>query len=68
MPRDPRSYLFDIVEAGQRLLRFVGARSFEQYADDELVRATVERQFEIIGEALNQLHRVDAGLALKIRE
>lgn len=68
MRRDPRTYLFDIIEAGQRVRRFVGQRSFAQYVGDELVRAAVERQFEIMGEALNQLRRLDAMLVLEIRE
>lgn len=68
MPRDPRAYLFDIIQAGNRIERFVGSRSFAQYAADELIRAGVERQFEIIGEALNQLHKLDATLVSEIRE
>lgn len=68
MPRDPRAYLFDTIQAGNRIQKFVGERSFAQYAADDLIRAGVERQFEIIGEALNQLHKLDAALAAEIRE
>ena len=35
-------------------MRFVDGRSFTEYQADDLVRSAVERQFEIIGEALNQ--------------
>jgi uncharacterized protein with HEPN domain len=36
------------------------------YADSQVTQAAVERKFEIIGEALNQLARVDPALAARI--
>lgn len=39
-----------------------------RYSNDELVQAAVERKFEIIGEALSQLSKVDASLASRIRD
>lgn len=60
--------MYDIVQAAQRIQRFVGVHCFETYAQDELVRAGVERQFEIIGEALNQLGKHDATMLAQIRE
>lgn len=46
-------YLFDIVEAGERITSFVSGKDFDQYQKDILLQSGVERQFEIIGEALN---------------
>lgn len=68
MQREPAAYLYDIVQAAERTRRFVGAHSFESYTADELVRAGVERQFEIIGEALNHLGQRDKALLARIRE
>lgn len=39
---------------------------FEAYAQSELVQAAVERKFEIIGEALGQLNKVEPDLARRI--
>ncbi len=66
MPRDTRTYLWDALHAADLISRFVEDTSFADYQADDLVRSGVERQFEIVGEALNQLSRVDPGLAAQI--
>ena len=48
-----QKYLYDIVEAGERITSFVSGKNFDQYRNDILLQSGVERQFEIIGEALN---------------
>ncbi len=55
MPRDARVYLDDIRQACRRLTEFTRGRNLNGYCADEMLRAAVERQFEIIGEALSQL-------------
>jgi len=49
MPRDPRAWLLDIVTACDLLADFTRGKTFEDYADDALLRSGVERQLEIIG-------------------
>ena len=66
MPRDARTYLWDALHAADLIVRFVDGRSFTEYQADDLVRSAVERQFEIIGEALNQSSRIDPDLAARI--
>lgn len=68
MPPDPRTWLYDITQAGERLSRFIAEKDWSRYQSDDLLRAGVERQFEIIGEALNQLRRHAPELATRIRE
>lgn len=38
------------------------------YSGNEMAQAAVERKFEIIGEALNQLTKLDSGLASRISD
>ena len=52
MPRDPRAWLADIVDACDLLIEFTRGKTFSDYAGDSLLRSAVERQFEIVGEAL----------------
>jgi len=59
MLRDARAFLWDANEAAEAILEFVTGKSFEDYRTDRLLRSAVERQFEIIGEALNQLCKID---------
>lgn len=66
MQRDHRTYLWDARQAAQRVLDFVAGRTWEEYGADDLLRSGVERQFEIVGEALNKLRRVAPDLATEI--
>ncbi len=64
--RDVRKYLFDILQACDLLAQFAEGRTFGDYSSDAMLRSAVERQFEIVGEALNQMLRIDSGLAARI--
>lgn len=66
MPRDPRKYLWDAQQAAERIARFVAGKDFDDYLADEQLRSAVERQFEIIGEALAQLARLDPTTAASV--
>ena len=51
MERDPRAYLWDVQQAANAIDQFIAGLDATGYAGNALVRAAVERQFEIIGEA-----------------
>lgn len=68
MPRDARKYLFDITEAASLISQFVAGKTLQDYLKDALLQSGVERQFEIIGEALGQLAKLDQGLASQITD
>ena len=66
MARDPRAFLWDSVDAARSILRFIEALDSIEYGGSDPVQAAVERKFEVIGESLNQLARLDPVLAAKI--
>ncbi|MFZ5657022.1 MAG: DUF86 domain-containing protein [Pseudomonadota bacterium] len=66
MRLESAKYLFDVQSAAQRLHDFVAGKQWEDYERDAMLRAAVERQFEIIGEALAQLGRRDPALLARI--
>lgn len=68
MHPDSGKPLWDAQQAAERVARFVAGKSFADYNADDYFRSAVERQFEIIGEALNQLSRIDAATAVSIAE
>jgi uncharacterized protein with HEPN domain len=53
--RDPRAFLKDVVDAADAISHFLNGAGRSQYEASDLLRSAVERKFEIIGEALNQL-------------
>ncbi|SEQ75235.1 HepT-like ribonuclease domain-containing protein [Lentzea albida] len=63
MRRDPRTYLWDALRAVELLAEFSSGKTFADYEADAMLRSAVERQFEIVGEALNNLSKVSPYLA-----
>lgn len=68
MQRDPERYLYDILSSCEFLIEFTRERTLKDYAADRGFRSAVERELQIIGEALMQLNRVNPTLAGKISE
>jgi uncharacterized protein with HEPN domain len=57
MQRDQNAYLWDILNSISLIQQFIGQRNLADYSNDAMLRSAVERQLEIIGEALAQLVR-----------
>jgi uncharacterized protein with HEPN domain len=53
MQRDLRAYLNDILEAGVAIQEAVSEQVEDTYGTNRMIRSTVEREFTLIGEALN---------------
>lgn len=65
---EAKKYLYDIVRATASVIDFTLGKAYSDYAFDLLLRSAVERQLEIIGEALAQLARTDAAVVSQISE
>lgn len=68
MPHDPQKYVYDILSSCDFLLDFVTGRTVDDYEQDRGFRSAVERELQIIGEAVMQLERLAPHLAARIPE
>lgn len=66
MSNQAATLLWDARRAAERISRFTAGRSIDDYLNDDMLRAAVERQFEIIGEALAGLRRIEPTLAAQL--
>jgi len=66
MQRDPRAFLWDVRESTLAIESFTQGMDAAAYEANPMAQAAVERKFEIIGEALNQLSKLDAAMAARI--
>ena len=68
MKLEAQKYLYDIQRAAGLLRQFTDGKAFADYESDAMLRSAVERQFEIIGEAMTKLARTDAPTADQISQ
>lgn len=68
MRRNPHSFLWDVCDAANAIADFIRGRDFHHYMGDRMLRSAVERQFEIIGEALSQLAKIEPNLAARVSD
>ena len=66
MQRDPRAFLWDVREAALAIQTFTADMDMIAFENSALVQAAVERKFEVIGEALNQLSKLDTAMAAQL--
>lgn len=62
MPRNAAKLLQDVLSAGCAIEQFIAGQTLRDYSIDLMLRSAVERQFEIIGEALKRLAAIDPKL------
>jgi len=66
MPRDPRLYLDDILEAIGRIQEYTASLDYGMFAQDRKTQDAVVRNLEIIGEAARRLPESTKGGAAEI--
>jgi uncharacterized protein with HEPN domain len=64
--REPEKYLYDMLSSCEFLLEFTLGRTVNDYIEDRAFRSAVERELQIIGEALLQLEKVNPEIARQI--
>lgn len=67
MRLNEKALLSEILQAGQHIQQFTAEKNEHDFAGSLLLRSAVERQFEIVGEALNRLGKNDSSLLESIR-
>ena len=68
MRLEAKKYLFDVQQAAVLLTEFTAGRKFADYERDAMLRAAVEREFEVMGEALTKLAQIDEEIAGQITD
>ncbi|MEJ2704138.1 MAG: DUF86 domain-containing protein [Sedimentisphaerales bacterium] len=54
-PRNPKKYLYDIINCSEFVLQLTEGKTVDDYKNDRVFRSALERELQIIGEAMLQL-------------
>ncbi|RPJ81451.1 MAG: DUF86 domain-containing protein [Deltaproteobacteria bacterium] len=66
MKDEIQKLLFDISEAADSIFEYLGEKKdFNIYAKNKMMRRAVEREFEIIGEAMNAILKIEPEFPIK---
>ncbi len=64
----PGAFCGTRLRAAESVQAFLRGKTYEVFVEDDLVRSAVERQLQIIGEALSQLAWIDPRIARNVPE
>jgi uncharacterized protein with HEPN domain len=65
MDNEIKKYLFDIQESINSIENFLrGKLDFKDYIADKMLRRAIEREFEIIGEAMSRIEKLDSTIEI----
>lgn len=65
MENEILKYLFDIKVSIDSIDEYLGeSKSFDSYLKDKMLRRAIEREFEIIGEAMSRIDKIDSSLQI----
>ncbi len=66
MRHETHKYLFDVLTSINSINEFLGDNhDFKEYLKNKLLRRGIEREIEIIGEALNKALKIDPSLKIE---
>jgi len=69
MADEIKKYLFDIKEAILSIESYLGEkRDFNVYLSNKMLRRAIEREFEIIGEAMKNVNRLDTTIDIAAKK
>jgi len=68
MQPEVKKYLFDILEAARSIEHYAAGMTYRDYLTNNMAQAAIERKFEIIGEALSRIGRLDSSVLNSISE
>lgn len=68
MRLEVKKHLFDILEAARDIGEYTSELEYSGFIRNGMVQAAVERKFQIIGEALNRIKRLDDSVLQSISE
>ena len=64
-----KKYLFDIKESINSIEKYLGKdRDFNVYLSNKMMRRAVEREFEIIGEAMSKIEKIDSNIQISSKK
>lgn len=64
-----KKYLFDIHESIDSIEKYLGdKRDFNVYSANKMLRRAIEREFEIIGEAMNRIEKIDSSINISSKK
>ena len=58
MPHSKEKLIVDIIQACDEILEFCEGKNYGDFSKNRLLQAGVERELEIVGEALNRLYQL----------